>query len=107
MEDLIALRETHGHCLDEGRSRRASVLIEVLVDTGYWPATNKTGQYTAKKMWEGYGERWNEYDGPLSCPHCNTDLRNMESGPPFKREIGIIANDRVKNWRCPDCGKDF
>jgi hypothetical protein len=106
IKDLIALDEDM-HCSDPEIDQRADVLIKILVDQGYWPARNKTGQYTAKQMWRGYGHLWNEYAAPLSCPHCNADLRDKEYGPPFKREIAIVENDRLKNLRCPDCNKDF
>lgn len=107
MENLIALSEIRYRHPDEHLDKRIDEIIGTLVETGYWPEKNKTGHHTARKMWEGYGPRWNEYSPPFNCHHCDADLRNMESGPPFKREIGIIENDRVANLRCPDCGKDF
>ena len=106
LEDLIALRENHGFMLEEDIEQRATALVNVLVETGFWPKTNMQG-CPAKKMWEGYGPYWNEYGGPLSYPHCDANLRNIEAGPPYKREIGVEANDRVVHWKCPDCSGEW
>lgn len=48
------------------------------------------------------------------CPHCGTELRGAEIPEENRkyyggkthasRRIGIIINDRVDHWQCPDCG---
>jgi hypothetical protein len=105
MDELVKLRADHGHCLSPGLEERSRYLVKVLVDLKHWPAKNKTGRYSAYRMWEGYGPYWNVYEGPLECRHCKADLRNHESGPPFKREIGQVENDRCTHYVCPDCNK--
>lgn len=80
-------------------------LIDKLVRLGVYtetPAMKKYG-YTYLQMVEGYGARWHEYKGILECPHCQADLRNIDSGPPFKREWGREEHDRIQDWWCPDC----
>ncbi len=59
-----------------------------------------------KAVW-GYGARWHRFREPFECPHCKADLRDHGNGPPFKREIGRMAYDRVVEWSCPDCGKTW
>lgn len=58
-------------------------------------------------MADYYGPDWKTYKPPLKCPHCEADLRDLSSGPPFKREIGITERDRVVECLCPDCGKKW
>lgn len=84
-------------------------LIDQLVAIGEYPsdptpAMAKYG-YSILTMVECYGSDWHRYRGWLNCPHCQADLRNLESGPPFKRELGRTEYDRTQDWWCPDCGK--
>lgn len=45
-----------------------------------------------------------KYKEPFVCPHCQADLRNLEAGPPFKREIRVkIRCKSVDYLQCPDC----
>ncbi len=88
-------------------------MVDLLVSAGIYPPMNekmaKQGS-THLSMVESYGARWHVYDSPLECPHCKADLRNHESGPPFKREIGIEVRgfyDGVAYYNCPDCGANF
>lgn len=49
-----------------------------------------------------------------NCPLCGVSLIGGEipekdrhwfgNHTHFKREIGIVWNDRVREWKCPDCG---
>jgi hypothetical protein len=85
--------------------------IDALIECGEYPAEltpvmAKQGT-THLRMVEGYGADWHRYSGPLECRHCKADLRNHESGPPFKREIGISDRllDRITGYKCPDCGE--
>ncbi len=81
-------------------------MIEQLIARGVYSAKPQEGNpSTTKRMVECYGATWHIYRQPLECPHCKTDLRDMRAGPPFKREIGIEANDRVSHFECPDCQK--
>lgn len=59
-----------------------------------------------KAVW-GYGARWHRFAEPLACPHCKADLRDHESGPPFKLEVGHVQNDAVTEWSCPSCGASW
>jgi len=49
----------------------------------------------------------------MACPHCLSDLTGDEipeehrhnfGGTHFSRRIGVVDNDRVQYWECPDCG---
>lgn len=54
-----------------------------------------------------------------NCPHCGVSLigdpipeADRASGyygesTHWKRQIGIVENDRVARWRCPDCGGEW
>jgi hypothetical protein len=102
-------------CLKEEREKfarsdkdRMQKLINELVALGVYPestpAMEKHG-YSHLTMVESWGADWHQYRGDLSCPKCGADLRDHETGPPFKREIGIYDQfrDRTVAWQCPDC----
>lgn len=83
-------------------------LIDMLVASGVYPQSTPAMEehnYTHLTMVECWGVDWHEWRGELSCPKCGADLRNHESGPPFKREIGIYDQfrDCTVAWQCPDC----
>lgn len=86
-------------------------IIERLVNANVYPVTSamKKHGYNAMTMVESYGARWHIWKQPLQCPHCSTDLRDYESGPPFKREIAIYSRelDRTTHFECPDCHKQI
>lgn len=86
---------------------RLKEICAILIEAGEYPAFNKSGQYAAWEMVFYYGSSWHKFSGQLSCPHCETDLRDHDAGAPFKREIGISRGDRVVSFRCPDCGKTW
>lgn len=77
-------------------------LVGHLVDCGFYPTHSKK-MIPALKMVENYGVFWHIYLDPLFCPHCGEDLRNLEHGAPYKREIGVSAKDRVQYYECPKC----
>jgi hypothetical protein len=80
-------------------------MVEELISRGVYPASTQTGM-TPFQMVDGWGAYWFEWckDG-LICPHCKCDLRDLKSGPPFTRKIGISNRDSVYAWECPDCKK--
>lgn len=76
-------------------------LIARRVYPTHWPAPD------IQERVRGWGAHWHVYREPLNCPHCNSDLRDRQWGPPGKREIGLSDGDNVFAWRCPDCGKEW
>lgn len=104
LEELRATFEWDAH------SEEIDMLIDTLVSEGEYPETTTIMQkfgYTHRKMMESWGVDWHKWHEPLNCPKCNADLRDQESGPPFKREIGWYDHDMTVCWICPDCGKAF
>lgn len=93
-------------------SRRDKKLLHAMIDElvrrGVYPAETKTDNdiYT---MVDGWGAYWHIWNSPLNCPNCNTDLRDHNGGPPFKREIAIYDRglDRTVAFRCPDCNHEW
>lgn len=81
-------------------------LIQILIDAGEYPAPTpamiKHG-YTYFVMVEAWGAFWHRYEGVLICENCGADLRDLDKGPPFKREIALTRGDRCVAYRCPDC----
>lgn len=83
---------------------RLSGLIRALQRMKVYPKETVEGNPNSiLTMVKDYGARWFEWREPFECNNCKVDLRNYETGPPFKREIGIVENDSVKNFICPDC----
>jgi len=84
-------------------------LIDKLVKKGIYPSkktkTMEKYGYSILDMVKAWGVNWHIYQEPLECPYCNTNLKNEESGPPFKREIGIsdLVLDKNVDCMCPDC----
>jgi hypothetical protein len=105
-ELLDALEEERGK-FTKSNDQVMQAMVNELVARGVYPASTpsmtKYG-YTHFKMMEGWGARWHLFREPLNCKHCGADLRS-ESGPPFKREIGIYNHDRTEAFVCPDCKK--
>ena len=86
--------------------------VDLLVTLGVYPESTPAMEnhgYTHLQMVESWGAHWHEWREPLSCPSCGSDWRDQESGPPFKREIGIYSQgqDRTAAWKCPDCGEEM
>lgn len=86
-------------------------LVDQLVELGVYPTTPMMVKYgyTAHDMVEAWGARWYIWSEPLACPKCKADWRDVESGPPLKREMGMYSDmlDRTYAIRCPDCGTEF
>ncbi len=77
-------------------------LVAELVAIGEYPAESKMG-VPAQKMVQYYGAYWHKYKEPFECRHCKGELRDLENGPPFKLEIGMIENDSCAFFFCPHC----
>ena len=97
----------------ESDKEKIQILVDQLVNAGAYPPISETMAKrgtTHMSMVEGWGAYWHIYKQPHNCPHCNSDLRDRENGPPFKREIGIEVRglyDGVAYFSCPDCGGKF
>lgn len=83
-----------------------SMAVTELVARGIYPKNVPCGK-SHLEMVKNYGISWNQWKDPLSCSHCQADLCDHQSGPPFKREIGQYDSvaDKVTHFLCPDCGK--
>ena len=89
----------------ESNKEKVDTLCHALVENSTYP---EDYEYS-RKMVEYYGAHWHEYQEPLNCQHCGADLRNLDSGPPFKREIHVkcMYNSHTSYLECPDCGKEI
>lgn len=107
-ERITKVREQYSDT--EAREVTLRKLVEEAQELGFYPQHTVPGNpNTVLSMVKGYGARWNEWAAPLTCPHCETDLRS-KAGPPFKREIGIVVHDSLSGakrirFQCPDCDK--
>ena len=103
-ETLEALKEEREKFTEdnEGVMRR---LVKKLQRLGEYPEETQEGN--PNDVWamvSGWGAYWHRWRGDtLNCPHCDADLRDLETGPPGMRHIGIIKSDRCVAVRCPDC----
>jgi rubredoxin len=80
------------------------LLIDELIRRKVYPETTpEENPNTVHQMVSGWGAYWHTWKGTLECPHCKVDLRDHKSGPPGVRQIGVIVEDRVAYWVCPDC----
>jgi hypothetical protein len=86
-------------------------LVNKLIELGVYPTTSTMTKYgySIRDMVDGWGARWHIWSEPLACPKCKADWRDLESGPPFKREIGIYSDytDSTIALYCPDCRAEF
>ena len=111
--DVIALLKAEREKYSRKDKNVMQRCVDELVRRGHYPKSTPTMEkygYTHLSMVEGYGVDWCIYREPLNCPKCNADFRNLESGPPFKREIGIEITEKydgVDHFQCPDCGHEF
>lgn len=82
-------------------------ICDELIERKVYPKYSSNSKYSALEMVKFYGVDWYLYKNPIKCPHCNSDLRDLKNGPPFKREIGIydLEQDRTIYHQCPDCNK--
>jgi hypothetical protein len=84
-------------------------MVDQLIERGVYPKETVEGNpSTVYQMVEGWGAYWHKWDEPLSCKFCNADLRDVRTGPPFKREI-IICNRQHQRTgvQCPDCKREW
>jgi hypothetical protein len=97
LQEVSIARWEEGNKLD--------LLVKKLVELQVYPKQSGIN-LEAKAMVESYGAYWHQYNQPHHCKHCNTDLRDLKHGPPFKREIAHVDRDldRVVEVNCPDCG---
>lgn len=46
-----------------------------------------------------------------NCPYCGVSLIGDpipdKAGENYRREHGIVENDRIVEWQCPDCGRTW
>lgn len=111
-ERLPPLRDANGHWNaprepDETKMQR---MVDQLIARGVYPAETVPGNpNTVLGMVKGWGARWYQWREPHACPHCNADLRDRRTGPPFKREIGQYdrGSDRTTGFFCPDCKENL
>jgi DNA-directed RNA polymerase subunit RPC12/RpoP len=80
-------------------------LCDRLAELGRYKSTPfmESYKYSAQDMVLMWGADWDTFREPLTCLKCGADLRNTETGPPFKLEIGIVNNDRLEYFQCPKC----
>jgi hypothetical protein len=88
---------------DEYNTRLSGLVEALQVMEAYPKETVEGNPNTILTMVKGYGARWFEWREPFQCTNCKADLRDHKAGPPFKREVGVVENDRVKHFVCPDC----
>lgn len=90
---------------------RMQAIVDELVNRGEYKETPAMKKYKCSfmRMVDGYGAWWHHYRTPLECPHCKVNLRDEESGPPFKREVGKynLDTDQTTGVFCPDCKKEI
>lgn len=109
IEAILDELETERSKFTKADKAKMRQLVDQLVELGVYrttPAMERHG-YTPFTMMEGWGARWFVFRGMLTCPNCGANWRDTENGPPFKRQIGLIENDRLVAWRCPDCRMEF
>lgn len=102
-DTLLDMLDTERHKFTQSDKVVMDDMIHELLRRGVYPALPVGNPNTVYQMVGGWGARWHCWSGPLTCPHCGTDLRNHTTGAPFKREVGLYANDRTYAYRCPDC----
>lgn len=88
----------------QNRGPDMAAAVAALVRLGVYPETSGIG-LPALRMVEFYGADWHVYREPLRCGVCSADLRDLQHGPPFKREVVQIDRDldRQTGIICPDC----
>lgn len=108
-ELLAAVEKERGKFTQQNEGWLRAAVAELVLRGVYpagWGSVPKE-QWDPYQRMQGWGARWHEWREPLACPHCKSDLRNLVSGPPGKREIGhySIGRDVTTHYSCPDCGK--
>ncbi len=105
-DELLAQIAQEREKYAESDNDKMADLCEQLTEAGIYPATPfmEEMEYTALDMVTSWGADWHIFREPLKCGGCGKDLRNLNTGPPFKLEIGIEHDrDRVEYFKCPSC----
>lgn len=104
-EDLLVILDRERRKSTQARKMVLLACVDSLIRRRVYPAQTLNGNPTRDpyKMMEGWGAYWHIWKEPLVCPHCQADLRDNVLGPPFKREVGMVHQDRVSYFYCPDC----
>ena len=103
-ERLPNMKRKQGEPFREPDEQLIHSMVDELIARGVYPKETVEGNpNTVYSMVDGWGAHWHVWRGPFECPHCKADLRDQRTGPPFKREIGMVAHDRVTHYVCPDC----
>lgn len=105
-QQLLELLKAERAKFTRADGRLMEVAIVELQRRGVYPEETQPGNpNSVEDMVLSYGVYWYTWQGPLECPACHLDLRDLSSGPPFKREIAVVdrERDRVVRHICPDC----
>lgn len=106
-ELLLALdQERRKHSLRD--NAKINGFIQELITRKVYPPETVNGNHILN-MVDCYGAYWYTWKTPYECPHCKADLRDLKSGPPFRRVISIYDQnrDRTIGWKCPDCNGEW
>lgn len=104
--ELLDYLDAERRKFDEADDNLKLQMVKELIKRGVYPAETVPGNpNTVSTMVNGYGAKWHEWRPPFACPHCGADLRDHETGPPYKREIGMYSDelDCTTGFICPDC----
>ena len=103
-DTLLKVLDDERSKFTKSNEKKISLLVHALIEKGTYPAETVPGNPNdVLTMVEGWGVHWHEWHEPLNCPLCKSDLRDLKTGPPFGRQIGIYFNDRTQYYKCPDC----
>lgn len=103
LHQLAQERDLHSQADDT----KMSIICEQLMKAGVYSITPfmEENEYSALDMVISWGVDWHIFREPQECRHCGSDLRNLNTGPPFKLEVGVtLDRDRSECFECPDCG---
>lgn len=85
---------------------KMGIICDQLVEIGVYPVTPfmEENEYSALDMVISWGVDWHIFREPQKCRHCGSDLRNLNTGPPFKLEVGVtLDRDRSEYFKCSSC----
>ena len=89
---------------DEQRMRDA---VAYLVACGEYPTEWNGKPIDVWQRVQCWGAYWHRFEEPLECEKCKADLRDLDWGPPGKREIRHTVNDMCAYYSCPDCKHEW
>lgn len=104
---LKALDEEVRNPAQSDEDKIDEVTLELIRRNVYPKNTREHNPNTVFDMVRTWGAYWHIWKGTLNCPLCKADLRDLRLGPPFLRTIGMIHNDRLSTWKCPDCHEEW